>query len=188
MMMWFRYVLLLLCMVSAPTLLAQSARSYVAASVRLARPQGALHDSLSMRQTMQYDLRYLWSPSRSWIFGIGGSWMNSPSGNGPSADTLSGDVSITQMTVSATWRPLKHGLSPLLGVEGGFGYLIPTDEIASLPVLTSTLGACYGAHVGVGGPLSERVDLNLTGRWMRLTTETPLDLIAVSLSVVLRIQ
>lgn len=187
-MMWFRCALVLLCLACAAPMQAQSARSYVAASVRLARPQGALHDSLSMRQTVQYDLRYLWSVSRSLALGIGGSWMNSSAGNGLGTDTLSGDVSITQMTVTATWRPLKHGLSPLLGIEGGFGYLIPTDELAALPVLSSTLGACYGAHVGAVGPISERVDLQLTGRWMRLATATPLDLIAVSLSLVVRIQ
>lgn len=184
---WHAYVLIFV--LSCPALMAQSARSYVAASVRLTRPDGPLADTVGLDMVAQYELRYIWSPSRNVLLGIGGSWMTPSTGNGSRSSTVaSGPLSITQITATATWRPFKHGASPFLGVEGGFGFLSPPDSLASLPAFESTLGAAYGAHLGISVPLSERLEINASGRWMRLATSTPLDLLSVSLGLMYRIQ
>lgn len=188
-MMWFRCVLVLVCITSASPLMAQSSRSYVAGSLRLARPQGALQDSLGLGQSLQFDVRYLWSPTRTLEFGVGGSWLTASTGNPMLAGVPQADLSLTQITATGTWRMLKHGISPFAGLEGGFGYLIPaSDTLAAHASLASTLGACYGAHVGLEVPLSERLQLSLSGRWTRLTTQTPLDLMAASVALVYRLQ
>lgn len=171
-----------------PPLLAQSARSYVCASAGVARSQGALHDSLGLTQTAQFDLRYIWSPTRNLLLGIGGSWLSAAIGTALQPGDAGKEVSLTQITATATWRPFKHGVSPCIGAEGGFGFLIPPDELAQRPAFESTLGASVGAHIGGVVPLSQLLELSVTGRWTRLMTSTPLDLTAVSLGLTYRIQ
>lgn len=186
---WIRYVICLIILLAGPALLAQSARSYVSGSVRLASPTGPLADSAGLSSAVQFDLRYIWSPSRTLLLGIGGSWMTPTTGNGQrSSKVASGPLSITQITATATWRPFKHGWSPFLGVEGGFGFLSPPDSLSSAPFFQSTLGAAYGVHVGAFVPLSDRLDLSVSGRWMALATSTPLNLRLVSAELVYRIQ
>ncbi len=169
-------------------LLAQSARSYVCASVGVARPQGALHDSLGLVQTAQFDLRYIWSPTRNLHLGIGGSWLTADIGSTSQPGDAGKAVSLTQITATATWRPFKHGISPCIGAEGGFGFLIPPDELTQRPAFESTLGASVGAHVGGIVPLSQLMEFSVMGRWTRLMTSTPLDLTAVTLGLTYRIQ
>lgn len=169
-------------------LAAQSARSYVCGSVGIARPQGALHDSLGLKQTVQFHLRYTWSPSRNLHLGIGGAWMTTSTGKGQRAHPPGADLSITQITATASWRPFKHGASPFIGVEGGFGFLIPSGELTDHPAFETALGASFGAHIGGAIPLSQLLELSMTGRWMRLATSTTLDLTAVSLGLTYRIQ
>lgn len=183
-----RNVVGIIVLLAGPALLAQSARSYVSGSIRLARPSGPLADSTGVSSAAQFDLRYLWSPSRTVLLGIGGSWMTPSTGNAPRPTVAAGPLSITQITANATWRPLKHGWSPFLGVEGGFAFLSPPDTLSSAPVFQSTLGAAYGAHLGVFIPLSDRLDLSVSGRWMTLATSTPLNLPLVSAELVYRIQ
>lgn len=167
---------------------AQSARSYVSGSVGLARPQGALHDSLGLNSTAHFDLRYIWSPTRNLHLGIGGSWLSAAIGSGSQSGNGGSAVSLTQITATATWRPFKHSVSPCIGLEGGFGFLIPPDELLQRPAFESTLGASFGAHIGGVVPVSQLLELTLTGRWTRLMTSTPLDLKLVSIGLTYRIQ
>lgn len=184
-----RHVIALVFILSGPALLAQSARSYVSGSARLALPTGALNDSVGLSTVAQFDLRYIWSPSRTLLLGVGGSWMTPTTGNGSRSSTVaSGPLSITQITATASWRPFKHGATPYIGVEGGFGFLSPPDALATIPAFKSALGATYGAHVGAAIPLSERLELSVSGRWMALATATPLNLTLVSAELVYRIQ
>ena len=185
---WLRYVIGLIVLLAGPALLAQSARSYVSGSVRLARPTGPLADSTGLGAAAQFDLRYIWSPSRTIFLGIGGAWMTPSMGSAPRPTVAAGPLSITQITATATWRMLKHGWSPYVGAEGGFGFVSPPDTLSSNPVFTTTLGASYGVHLGTFIPLSERLDLSVSGRWMTLSTSTPLNLTLVSVELVYRIQ
>jgi hypothetical protein len=182
-MQWLRYVIGLVVLLAGPALLAQSARSYVSGSVRLALPTGPLAESTDLGSSAQFDVRYSWSPSRRILLGIGGAWMTASMGNGLHRETwpLKGPLSITQITATATWRPIKHGWSPYVGVEGGFGFLNPS-------IFESTLGAAYGAYIGTFIPLSERLDLSVSGRWLTLATSTPLNQTLVSVELVYRIQ
>ncbi|MBU3678123.1 MAG: hypothetical protein FGM32_00760 [Candidatus Kapabacteria bacterium] len=187
-MLRFRYVIGLLILLSGPTLLAQSARSYVSGSARIACPSGPLADSTGLSSAVQFDLRYIWSPSRTVLLGIGGSWMTPSTGNAPRPTVAPGPLSITQITATATWRPLKHGWSPFVGGEVGFGFLSPPDSLTAASVFATTLGAAYGLHLGTFIPLSDRLDFSISGRWMTLATSNQLNLLLVSAELVYRIQ
>lgn len=184
----FRYLIGLIVLLTGPALQAQSARSYVSGSVRLVRPTGPLADSTGLGAAVQFDVRYLWSPSRTVLLGIGGSWMTPTTGNAPRTTVAPGPLSITQITATATWRPIKHGVSPVMGAEGGFGFLSPPEALSSRSAFESTLGVSYGAHIGGIIPLTEQLDISVTGRWMRLATQLPLELSAMSIALAYRIQ
>lgn len=180
------FILVLLTATQAST--AQAQRTYVSAGVSFMRPQSALADSVGLRSAVQFDLRYLWSPSRTLQFGIGGSWTSSALGMTSRGDQSSTSLSITQITVTGSWRPLKHGWSPFIGVEGGFGYLIPPDSLTSMVAFESTLRPSLGTFLGVSVPLSERIDVAASARLTYLPAPIPLDLTSLTLGLVYRIQ
>lgn len=167
---------------------AQSTRGYVSGSVQFMQPSAALADSARMKPGMQFDVRYTLAPSRLWSVGIGGTWMSSRLGDNPNSAENAPSLSMTSITTTLTLRLFKHGWSPICGVEGGFGYLIPPDEQVDRTYFGSTLGAVYGAFVGVTIPVSDRLDIAASARMHRLAVSTPLDLSSASIGLVYRIQ
>lgn len=167
---------------------AQSTRGYVSGSVQYMVPSDALADSATMKPGMQFDVRYTLAPSRLWSIGIGGTWTSSRLGTTMDSGEPAPSLSITSISTTLSMRLFKHGWSPVVGLEGGFGYVIPPDEQVNRSYFTSTLGAVYGAFAGLTFPVSDRLDVGVSARMLRLTTSTPLDLSSGSLALVYRIQ
>ncbi|MBU3700226.1 MAG: hypothetical protein FGM33_09525 [Candidatus Kapabacteria bacterium] len=180
--------LFLTVLATAVALQAQAQRTFVSAGVSYLRPSGALADSVGLNSGVQFDVRYIWSPTRHWQFGIGGSWTSAALGMTSQGDRSSTSLSITQITLTSAWRPLKHGWSPFIGLEGGFGYLIPPDSLTALPAFESTLRATAAAIAGISVPLSERVDIAASARFSYLPASVPLDLRSLTLGLVYRIR
>ena len=182
------FVIGLLFWTLGQTALAQSTRGYVSGSIQYMQPSAALADSARMKPGMQFDVRYTLAPSRLWSIGIGGTWMTSRLGDNTNAGETASSLSITSITTTLTLRLFKHGWSPICGFEGGFGYLIPPDAQVDRAYFRSTLGAVYGAFVGVTIPVSDRLDVAASARMHRVAVSTPLDLSSASIGLVYRIQ
>lgn len=131
-----------------------------------ASEQGALK-KFDMRTTLDLSLGYLFAVNRNVQIGAVGHWM--PFMNNVTSapiDPADGDsfvidnvghtnsLTVLQMMAQVRLRPIKHGFSPYLDLEGGMCYVSHVDVV--LP--------CLAAAVGVQIPISERVDIDVRVR------------------------
>lgn len=166
----YLWLTILVFSVAAPcTSWAQAGRSYVQAAATYVSPSGTMTDSAKFRATTSYTVGYQWSPSRSFSFGMMGWYMPAeiaPVSQGSPAEIGMYDpASLFGMNAVFTYRPLKHGFSPYVAAELGFGSLSVPDALVDNKHVSPQLGFCVAGTLGLLLPVSEKLDIDLAGRY-----------------------
>lgn len=162
-------------------------RSYLPLSVSYLFPGGALADTLDMQGGIGFSLGYQYALDRNWRIGAKGTWMWSKLGNPPSGDFSNYSATYYQLLATITWRTFKHGWSPYIQCEGGLGFLNLDEVVANMPTPiagASDVQGSLGASVGVLIPLSEVLDVDVSGRYNYAFIENGYSVLGVHLGVV----
>ncbi|MBU3741983.1 MAG: hypothetical protein FGM24_06810 [Candidatus Kapabacteria bacterium] len=129
-------------------------------------------------------LGYRYLLNRNFAIGLTGvverASITKPSGN---------VLSLYHMLATIRYRPLKHGWSPYVQVEGG---LVLPDADATSDALRAAMAdvgssvLSYGARLGATFPVSARVDVDVHARLGLTATENPLTMLGLHAGIVLR--
>jgi hypothetical protein len=148
---------------------AQAGRSYVQAAAAYVSPSGTLTDSARFRATTSYTVGYQWSPSRAYSFGVTGWYMPAEidpvSAGLPTELRMYDPASVFGMNAVVTYRPLKHGFTPYVAAELGFGSLSVPDALVGNKHVSPQLGFSIAGTLGFLLPVSEKLDVDLAARY-----------------------
>jgi len=151
---------------------AQAERSYVQAAVGYLWPSGTLTDSARFRATTSYTIGYQWSPARSYSFGVTGWYVpaevDTVSPGSPAELRMPDPASVFGMNVVGTYRLFKHGLTPYVAAEFGFGSLSVPDALVENQHVSPQLGFSVAGALGFLLPVSEKLDLDLAARYCQI--------------------
>lgn len=166
----YLWLTILVISVAAPCIsMAQAGRSYVQAAAAYVLPSGTLTDSAKFRATTSYSIGYQWSPSRSFSFGMMGWYMPAEidpvSSGSPTEISMYDPASVFGMNAVVTYRPLKHGFSPYVAAELGFGSLSVPDALMGNKRVSPQLGLSVAGTLGFLVPVSEKLDVDLAARY-----------------------
>lgn len=166
----YLWLTILVISVAAPCVSwAQAERSYVQAAAAYVWPSGTLTDSAKFRATTSYTIGYQWSPSRSFSFGMMGWYMpaeiETVSAGTPTEIGMYDPASVFGMNAVVTYRPFKHGFTPYVAAEFGFGSLSVPDALVGTKHVSPQLGFSVAGTLGFFVPVSEKLDLDLAARY-----------------------
>jgi hypothetical protein len=154
---WLITLMSILCLAGIEAA-AQADRHYVQAGVSYVAAAGDMVDSARFNASLAYCAGYQWSPSRSTSFGLSGWFLP--------ADVVDQDpASVFGMTAIATYRLIKHGLTPYASAEAGFAFLTLPDSLVGRKHLEPQLGFSIAATAGFLIPVSEKVEIDAAARY-----------------------
>ncbi len=158
----------LLLALGSTNVAAQAERSYLPLSLSYMFPGGSLDDSIDVQPGLGFAIGYQYAPDRHWRIGAKGTWMWSKLGVVDTADYSAYAATFYQILATVQWRAFKHGWSPYIQVEGGLGFMNLDEMIGNMPVKipgASAVRGSVGALLGVLIPLSNQLDIDVSGRW-----------------------
>ena len=89
-----------------------------------------------------------------------------PVASGTTTDAnLYDPASVFGMNAVVTYRPLKHGLTPYVAAEIGFGSLSVPDALARNKYVLPQIGISIAGTAGFLVPVAEKVDIDLAARY-----------------------
>lgn len=177
---WFLTIAVLFCLALCDVS-AQADRSYVQAGAAYVAAGGRLPDSADFHSSTAFSIGYQWSPSRSTSFGMVGTFM-------PATVTSGSPASVFGMSAVVNYRFIKHGFTPYLGAEVGFSYLTVADSLAGNASMKPNLSYALTASAGLLFPLSEKVEVDVAGRYIHSGIGGGLTLIGGALGLRYRLQ
>lgn len=148
---------------------AQADRTHVQALVAYNSPSGKLVDSARFTSSTAFGIGVHWAPSRSYSFGVSG-WftpaeIDPVSPGSPVELRVPSSASIFGMSVNASYRLLKHGITPYICAEAGFGFLTVPDALVGNEHLTPQLGITVAGSLGLLVPVSQSLDADIAARY-----------------------
>lgn len=177
---WFLTIALLLCLDLCDAS-AQAERNYLQAGATYVLASGRLPDSADFHSSTAYSIGYQWSPSRSVSFGMVGTYL-------PASVTSGSAASVFGMSALTNYRLIKHGFTPYVGAEVGFSYLTVADSLASNAAMKPNLSYAVSVSAGLLIPLSDRVEVDVAGRYCHTGIGGGLALIGGALGLRYRLQ
>lgn len=148
---------------------AQADRNYLTGGVAYLSAGGGLVDSARLRSSMGYSVGYQWAPTRNWSFGVNGWFIPTEVAPFPAEGVIElvsySAATVFSMSAVATFRVLKHGFTPYVSAEAGFGYLTVADALMQNANLNPKLGTMFSGSAGFLIPLSNHIDLDATARY-----------------------
>jgi opacity protein-like surface antigen len=165
----------------------QTPKSYLPVSISYLVPVTTVADSLEVQPGVGFSVGYQFAPDRHWRIGARGTWMWS--GLATTSGTEIEDYSVTFYQILATvqWKLFKHGFTPYLQAEGGLGFLNLDEMIGNVPVRVegaSTVRSSAGASLGVLIPVSDMLDVDVSGRYSHTFVDDGYGLAGVHVGVV----
>ena len=160
---------LTLCVLASVSAWSQSGRTFLPASLSYLAPVGLLADSLGASPGIGFALGYEVQLDRHhWRAGVRGTWMQSALGKGLGGDFA--DYMTTYYQLLATIRDsvFKHGWTPYAQAEGGLGFLALNKLVNNMPIRLDEVSAVrgsFGASLGVLIPISDVMDVDVSGRY-----------------------
>ncbi len=149
---------------------AQSTRTFLPASLSYLAPTGLLADSLGAAPGLGFSLGYEVQLDRHhWRAGVRGTWMQSSLGSGVAGDDFSKYMTTYyQLLATVRYSMFKHGWTPYLKAEAGLGYITLSEVVNNMPIRLDDVSAVrgsFGGSVGVLIPLSDVLDVDISGRY-----------------------
>lgn len=147
----------------------QSGRTFLPASLSYLAPTGVLADSLGAAPGLGFSVGYEVQLDRHhWRAGARGTWMQSALGKGLSGDFSDYMTTYYQLLASVRYSIFKHGWTPYIQAEGGFGFLALNKVVNNMPIRIDEVSAVrgsYGGSLGVFVPISDAIDVDVSGRY-----------------------
>lgn len=148
---------------------AQSVRTFLPASLSYLVPTGLLADSLGAAPGLGFAVGYEVQLDRHhWRAGARATWMQSALGRGLAGDLSEYMTTFYQLLAAVRYSVFKHGWTPYLHVEGGLGFLNLNKVVNNMPIRlddVSAVRASFGGSVGVLIPVSDVLDVDVSGRY-----------------------
>ncbi|MBK7031758.1 MAG: outer membrane beta-barrel protein [Ignavibacteria bacterium] len=186
-MMRFTTLVFLLFLAASANSEAQSARSYLPISLTYLAPGGHLADTFGIKPGLGFNLGYQFALDRNWRVGAKGTWMWSPMSENENGDFSEYSATYYQILATVTWRAIKHGWTPYVTVEGGLGFLTLDVMVGNVPVAIDGASAVRGSAGGLVGvliPLSDKLDVDMAGRYNYAFSENGYSVAGASVGVV----
>lgn len=157
------------CMVLSVAAFAQTSRTFLPASLSYLVPTGLLADSLGAAPGLGFSLGYeLQLDRHHWRAGVRGTWMQSALGKGLGGDFADYMTTYYQLLATIRYSVFKHGWTPYAQAEGGIGFLALNKVVNNMPIRLDEVSAVrgsYGASLGVLIPISDVMDVDVSGRY-----------------------
>lgn len=157
------------CMVLSVAACAQTSRTYLPASLSYLVPTGLLADSLGAAPGLGFSIGYEVQLDRHhWRAGVRGTWMQSALGKGLGGDFADYMTTYYQLLATIRYSVFKHGWTPYAQAEGGLGFLALNKVVNNMPIRLDEVSAVrgsYGASLGVLIPISDVMDVDVSGRY-----------------------
>lgn len=161
---------IILCVLASVSTWSQSGRTFLPASLSYLVPVGLLADSLGAAPGIGFAIGYEVQLDRHhWRIGARGTWMQSALGRGLAGSDFSNYMTTYyQLLATVRFRAFKHGWTPYAQGEGGLGFLTLSELVNNMPIRLDEVSAVrgsYGASLGVMIPLSDALDIDVSGRY-----------------------
>lgn len=148
---------------------AQSVRTFLPASLSYLAPTGPLADSIGAAPGLGFAVGYEVQLDRHhWRAGARATWMQSALGKGLAGDFSEYMTTYYQLLATVRYSVFKHGWTPYVLVEGGLGFLNLNKLVNNMPIRLDDVSAVrgsYGGSVGVLIPVSDELDIDVSGRY-----------------------
>jgi len=142
--------------------------SFLPVSLSYAWPQGDLADELAANPALGFSLGYRYGTSKHFHISARATWMRMTLGQTESFDYTGFGLTHIGLLGGIQYRFIKHGWSPYVEGELGMGIMFADTEIGNVPQRIDELTEVkfsYAGAVGVLIPVSERVNVDVSGRY-----------------------
>lgn len=146
--------------------------SFVPLSVSFSWPSGPLTESVGAKPALGFSLGYAYGSSRHLRLSARATWMRMQLGSVIDAgDTLDfSNYGITHIGIlgGLQYRLFKHGVTPYVSAEGGLGIVFADEQVGGVPQRIdgeSEVKFSYAVSAGVMIPISETIDIDVSGRY-----------------------
>lgn len=185
-----RLFVLLVGLSVALSAMAQTGRipkNFVPLSLSYSWPGGGLSDRLQADPALGFSLGYQYSTDRHVRLTVRASWMRMTLGITDSSGDASYGLSHVGVLAGAMYRFNKHGWTPYIQGEGGLGIMFADEEIDNIPRKIDGLSEVKFSLAGTAGvliPVSETIDLDLSGRYHYTYVDDGFSAVAAHVGVV----
>ncbi len=155
-------------LLASSTATARTPTSFLPLSLSYAWPGGGLSDDVAPDPALGFSLGYRYGTDRHFHISARATWMRMTLGTVDTIDYTGFGLTHIGLLGGVQYRFLKHGWSPYVEGEVGMGIMFADKEVANIPQRIDELTEVKFSYAGVVGvliPLSERVNLDLAGRY-----------------------
>lgn len=162
-------------------------KNFVPFSLSYSWPGSGLSDRLDADPALGFSLGYHYSVDRHVRLTVRASWMRMTLGITDSAGNA--DYGLTHVGIlgGALYRFNKHGWTPYVQAEGGMGIMFADETIDNIPRAIDGLSEVKVSFAGSAGvliPVSETIDLDLSGRYHYTYVDDGFSAVAAHVGVV----
>lgn len=150
-------------------------------------PQGALSDDLAAKPALGFSLGYHYAATRQLRIGVCGTWTRMTLGTVGNDDLSDFAVTMYQMMANARWRFVKHGWTPWVEGQAGMTYLEADMLVSNVPRRidgVSEVNPAVAGLVGIQIPVSEKLDVDVYGRYTWTFADDAIGTIGIHAGVV----
>lgn len=147
---------------------ARTPKSFLPISLSYAWPGGGLADDIAPDPALGFSLGYRYGTSKHFHISARATWMRMTLGQVDSIDYSGFGLTHIGLLGGIQYRFLKHGWSPYVEGELGMGIMFVDTEIGNVPQRIDELTEVKFSYAGVVGvliPVSDRVNVDLSGRY-----------------------
>ena len=147
---------------------ARTPTSFLPVSLSYAWPGGGLSDDIAPNPALGFSLGYRYGTSKHFHISARATWMRMTLGQVDSIDFSGFGLTHIGLLGGVQYRFIKHGWSPYVEGEVGMGIMFADTEIGNVPQRIDELTEVKFSYAGVVGvliPISDRVNIDVSGRY-----------------------
>jgi len=171
----------------APTVRANNPHNFVYGSLSWNFPAGPITEDLPLKSAIGFSLGYKFAADRHWRFGAKGTWTQMGMGTVDTTDFTDYTFTHVGITANGQLRFNKHGWTPYVEGEAGMGLAFASIKVSQVPQRIDDLSEVrlsVAGMVGVLIPVSERLDVDVAGRYQTTFMTQRFDTIGAHLGLV----
>jgi opacity protein-like surface antigen len=143
-------------------------RNFVPLSLSYSWPGGGLTENVDAQPALGFSLGYQFAVERNLRLTVRGTWMRMNLGTVDTTDLTNYGLTHIGFLGGVLYRFIKHGWTPYVQAEGGMGIMFADELIANVPRKIDGLSEVKVSFAGTAGvmiPVSENIDVDISGRY-----------------------